>query len=338
MYRHKIKDQNVLNILKHLNNVSDFPAGLNQLKHKFHSVVDLANYSQRKLQKKASSNETVGNSRNGRHAKFTKTNSIEDQLNGQPAFQHIEKLERIMRLFRADQLYAPVILHFNNVLLNYRRNFFLNLRFMAKMAPFRKIRKVVETRRMMNLRAGFSAIIFFTRPQLKLLLLIYVISKAKQRHLIDSFRRLEGFNKNSSGTLQIQNFAHSHYTKRTRRGSRTEAERGRRLSASPNSMLTDQSQSRTETESRKLMRILSNPSSIMSTINYETSKKSKEHNSSLICNFLREIQDQQNLSKQSSEYGFNLGRTGHHSRSCNKLERVGRDESSGDILGKIGGN
>lgn len=323
VYRHRIQDQNVLNILRHLNNVSDLADGLSQLKHKFHSVVDLAGAPRRNFQKKSTSNETVG--QRARAAKFSKTNSIEDDLNEQDGFQHIEKLERLMRLFRADQLYAPVILHFNNVFMNYQRNFFVNLRFMAKMAPFRKIRRVVERRRLQNLRAGFSAVIFFTRPHMKLLLLIYVISKAKQRHLIDSFRRLEAVNKSTGGSLQIQDFAHSHYAGPARR----------RASVSPHSMLTDQSQTRTESETGKLLKILSHPSSIMSTINYDASKKSKEHNSSLIFNFLREIQDQKHLSGQSVEYGYDLVRGPRHSRSCNKLERGG-DESSGDIMGRAG--
>ena len=99
----------------------------------------------------------------------------------------------MMMIFRADQLFAPLYRMYNQRMMRYNRNFFVNLRFFAKLAPFRKLNSTVQNAVKTRQRNSFSQILFYVKPNLRLLLLIYVISKVKQRHIVDSFRRIYGF-------------------------------------------------------------------------------------------------------------------------------------------------
>jgi hypothetical protein len=78
-------------------------------------------------------------------------------------------------------------------IMRYNRNFFVNLRFFAKLAPFRILHSTVQEAVKTRTRDSFSQILFYVKPNLRLLLLIFVISKVKQRHIVDAFRRIYGF-------------------------------------------------------------------------------------------------------------------------------------------------
>ena len=335
VYKHQIKDNNILNILKHLNNVTDLD--LKSKDNYCFSAINLAEQN-RKYNSNNKEYRKYQTLSKKKEAFIWKSNSLDKNIESEMTNDNIQKLEKLMKLFRADQLYAPVIHHFNNTILNYRRNFFVNLRFMAKMAPFKKIKNVVENLYLRRLRDGFSSIIFFTRPHLKLLLLIYVISKVKQRRLMDSFRRLEGykkFKKKVPRDIIIQPHFRKKYESSKENNPKQDyisIMKQTLSSLSPKSMLTDYSHLKTETDSTKLKKILSNPESIVSTMNYESNKKLKDKRGSIIRNFLREIKDlQANKNILNFEYGYNLSKKASFSQS---LQKFGPCENKMSYIGK----
>ena len=167
VYKHGIRDPQIMNILQNLDLRFDINSLCpeeseheNGIREK--SVQEKQIQMQRKLEKE-----------------YTKENMI--------------KLERIMMLFRADNLYAPLIRHFIIKKMSFNRHFFVNLRWFSKLAPFRKLHQCVQKRVRINQKASFSQILFYVKPNLRLLLLMFAISKVKQRHIVDSFRRIYAF-------------------------------------------------------------------------------------------------------------------------------------------------
>lgn len=319
IHKHQIKDKNILKILKHLNNVTDLTNLLNSQKNYAHSAIDfneningLSSTNRAETERKFFKYNTQECSRK---QNFKKSYSLEKDMESGVSFENIEELEHIMKLFRADQLYAPVIKHFSNLILNYRRNFFVNLRFMAKMAPFRKLKNVIEGRRLKNLRDSYSSIVFFLRPHLKLLLLAFVMSKAKQRRIMDSFRTLEGHKKGKknvdSGLNKVKES--KNFIKQMSGNTFSSAK-------SINSMLTDHSPMITETEHNNLMKILSQYSSGPSLINFESGKPQKAKKDSVVFNFLRQLnnfKDQDQI--MNFEYGYHFLEPPKQSKSLNKF-------------------
>jgi hypothetical protein len=166
VYKHGIRDPQIMSLLKNL----DLRFGLEELCPEESEKEDMGQLDiqakqlrmQRKLEKQ-----------------YTKEN--------------ISKLENIMMLFRADQLFAPLVRHFGKKKMSFNRHFFVNLRMFAKLAPFRKIHQTVQERVWTNQKASFSQILFYVKPNLRMLLLIFAISKVKQRHIVDAFRRIYAF-------------------------------------------------------------------------------------------------------------------------------------------------
>lgn len=118
---------------------------------------------------------------------------VQRRLEKQMTKQNMRRLEHIMMLFRADQMFAPLIRHFSIRKMSYNRNFFVNLRMFAKLAPFRKLHSTVQKRVRTNQKAAFSQMLFYVKPNLRLLVMIYAISKVEQRHTVDAFRRIYAF-------------------------------------------------------------------------------------------------------------------------------------------------
>ena len=169
VYRHGIRDPQILNILRGL----DLRFGVDQLcpaESETDDVNSDANLHehQRRLQKKIEKQCTRDNIRN---------------------------LEKTMTIFRADALFAPLLRATARQLLSHTRHFFINLRRRAKLAPFRRIHSTVAHLVQNRLRKAFSQILFYVQPKLRLLPLIFAISKVKQKRLVDSFRRIHGFGK-----------------------------------------------------------------------------------------------------------------------------------------------
>ena len=167
VYNHGIRDPKIMNILKNL----DLRFDINDLcpeeseredENREISVMEKQLKMQRKIEKQ-----------------YTKEN--------------MKKLERVMMLFRADNLFAPLIRHFIFKKMSFNRHFFVNLRWFSKLAPFRKLHQCVQKRVKINQRAVFSQILFYIKPNLRLLLLMFAISKVKQRHIVDAFRRIYAF-------------------------------------------------------------------------------------------------------------------------------------------------
>jgi hypothetical protein len=335
IHKHKIKDKNILNILKHLNNVSDLNNLLNSNKTYCHSAIDLKNNFKSLSTSKGGSIDKQffkQNTQDGSRRKFfSKASSLEKEMEDGEGFENIQELEHIMKLFRADQLYAPVIKHFSKVTLNYRRNFFVNLRFMAKMAPFRKLKNTVEKRRIKNLRDGFSSIVFYMRPQLKFLLLVYVISKAKQRNILDSFRRLEGYNKSK---FKVKDFTKKNINQNeknlvkqepvieVRRRDFIENMKGKTFSSnlSSRSMQTDYSPLKSDNDVNNLVKILSQYSSGQSLMNLESSKNQSQKRESVVFNFLRQLKNLQSQDKlMNFEYGYHFMNQPKQFKSLNKF-------------------
>ena len=164
VFKHGIKNQQISNLLKTMDLRFDLKDLLpeeseSEDRVKMQSPEDAHRYVQRQMEKK-----------------FTKEN--------------MDNLEHIMLLFRGDQLFAPLVRHISNRKMMYDRMFFVNLRRFAKLAPFRKIHKTVQERVKLNTRDAFYKILFYRKPNLKLLLLIFTISKIKQRHVLDAFNRI----------------------------------------------------------------------------------------------------------------------------------------------------
>lgn len=167
VYNHGIKDPKIMSILQNLDlrhSIEDLCP--TESEREGANTADNALEQQRLLQRKL-------------EKKYTKEN--------------IQNLEKMMMIFRADQLFAPLYRMYNQRMMRYNRNFFVNLRFFAKLAPFRKLNSTVQNAVKTRQRNSFSQILFYVKPNLRLLLLIYVISKVKQRHIVDSFRRIYGF-------------------------------------------------------------------------------------------------------------------------------------------------
>lgn len=128
-----------------------------------------------------------------RKGDLEKQAKMQRRLEKQYTRENIEKLERVIELFRADQLFAPLIRHFIIKKMSFNRHFFVNLRMFSKLAPFRKLHQSVQNRVALNQKAAFSQILFYVKPNLRLLLLMFAISKVKQRHIVDAFRRIYAF-------------------------------------------------------------------------------------------------------------------------------------------------
>ena len=118
---------------------------------------------------------------------------VQRRLEKQMTQENMRRLERVMMLFRADQLFAPLIRHFSFRKMSYNRHFFVNLRMFAKLAPFRKLHAAVQRRVHINRRAALSQVLFYVKPNLRLLVMMYAISKVQQRHTVDAFRRIYAF-------------------------------------------------------------------------------------------------------------------------------------------------
>lgn len=118
---------------------------------------------------------------------------LQRRLEKQCTRRNIESLERTLSIFRADQFCAPLFRAFAQRELAHDRHFFVNLRRHAKLAPFRKLRRVLERKVRQRRKVAFSQILFYVKPNLRLLLLLFAISKVKTRKLVDSFRRIYGF-------------------------------------------------------------------------------------------------------------------------------------------------
>ena len=167
VFKHGIKDKKIMGILDNLDlrfDLKDLCPGESELEESENKLktVDHQKYLQRQLEKK-----------------YTKEN--------------IQNLEDMMMIFRADQLFAPLYRSFSKKLMFYRRNFFVNLRYYSKLTPFRKLHCSVQNMVKKRTRKSFSQILFYIKPNLRLLLMIYVISKVKQRNVVDAYRRIYGF-------------------------------------------------------------------------------------------------------------------------------------------------
>jgi hypothetical protein len=167
VYKHGIKDRKIMSILENLDlrfDINDLcPTESEREDQKPQmNAIDQQKYWQRKLEKK-----------------YTK--------------QNIQNLEKMMMIFRADQLFAPLYRLVSQRIMSHNRNFFVNLRFFAKLAPFRKLHYAVQNKVKSRLRNSFSQILFYVKPNLRLLLLIFVISKVKQKRIVDAYRRIYGF-------------------------------------------------------------------------------------------------------------------------------------------------
>lgn len=168
VYKHGIRDPQIMSLLENL----DLRFGLDELCPEESEAEDATKGVELEAEKQLKMQRRL-------EKKYTKDN--------------IAKLEHVMMLFRADQLFAPLVRHFGIKKMSFNRHFFVNLRMFAKLAPFRKLHKTVQERVWMNQRGAFSQILFYNKPNLRLLLLISAISKVKQRHIVDSFRRIYAF-------------------------------------------------------------------------------------------------------------------------------------------------
>jgi hypothetical protein len=167
VYKHGIRDPQIMSLLKNLDlrfNIQELCPEESE-KEDMNTEFTIA-HQQAKMQRKL-------------EKQMTKTN--------------IQKLERVMMLFRGDQLFAPLIRHFNLKKMSFNRHFFVNLRLFAKLAPFRRLHQTVQKRVHINCKAAFSQVLFYVKPNLRLLLMMYAISKVKQRHIVDAFRRIYAF-------------------------------------------------------------------------------------------------------------------------------------------------
>ena len=106
--------------------------------------------------------------------------------------ENMANLEQVLLLFRGDQLFAPLLRLSKKRLVSHRRNFFVSIRNYAKLAPFRRLHRTVEERVKKNKRDSFFKMLFYLKPNLRLLLLIFIISKVKQRHVMDAYRKIAG--------------------------------------------------------------------------------------------------------------------------------------------------
>lgn len=106
--------------------------------------------------------------------------------------ENMANLEQVLLLFRGDQLFAPLIRLSKKTLISHRRNFFVAFRFYAKLAPFRRLHRTVQERVRKNKRDAFYKMLFYLKPNLRLLLLMFIISKVKQRHVMDAYRKIAG--------------------------------------------------------------------------------------------------------------------------------------------------
>ena len=168
IYKYKIKNKEIKNILNNM----DLRFDIKQLCHE------------------ETETENEGNNYDTyKHAQ----KQIEKQLKKKMTKENMNSLELMMQLFRADQFYAPLLKGFSRQLQNYKRNFFVNLFSFAKLAPFRKLHNAVTKKVKTNLKASFYKILFYDKPNMRLLLLIYVISKIKQKREIDAFHRIAFF-------------------------------------------------------------------------------------------------------------------------------------------------
>lgn len=111
-------------------------------------------------------------------------------LNNNESDQKMLQLERVLTLYRADQLFAPLIKLVNLRMILFQRHFFVNTRFFAKLAPFRKVHSLVE-HKLEGIRRGvWSQILFYKKPCVKLQLVCALVAKAKQRILANSFKEI----------------------------------------------------------------------------------------------------------------------------------------------------
>jgi hypothetical protein len=167
VYKHGVKDPQIMSLLNNL----DLRFNINELCPEESEKEDL----------------------NGPFSAMENQAKMQRKLEKQITKENMEKLERVMMLFRGDQLFAPLIRHFGLKKMSFDRHFFVNLRYFARLAPFRKLHQTVQNRVHINCKAAFSQILFYVKPNLRLLLMMFAISKVKQRHIVDAFRRIYAF-------------------------------------------------------------------------------------------------------------------------------------------------
>lgn len=103
----------------------------------------------------------------------------------------LEELETVMKLFRGDQLFGPVVKAFHKQVIYYQRNFLLNLRFKAKLKPFVSLAAFVKDKKQILLKKALFSILFHNRSHLKLVFLIFVINRTKMKSLINCFFQIK---------------------------------------------------------------------------------------------------------------------------------------------------
>ena len=102
----------------------------------------------------------------------------------------LDRLERVLTLYRADQLFAPLMKLVDLRVCLFERHFFLNTRLFAKLAPFRKIHSLIEAKLTSTRRSTWTRILFCNKTCVKLRLVCALISKSKLRVLANSFKEI----------------------------------------------------------------------------------------------------------------------------------------------------
>ena len=102
----------------------------------------------------------------------------------------IAKLETMMMLYRGDQILAPLFKRFGLKINSFQRQFFVNVRFFSKIAPFKIIQKLIFLKIKKRKQDGLHKILFYKKQDVNVKLLKVTLCKIKQRILSNSFKEL----------------------------------------------------------------------------------------------------------------------------------------------------
>jgi hypothetical protein len=181
LFKHNIKDQNIIKILADLENKNHLKRKKNEVKTVKKKRFNMRSYKKTQTLKKY-------NSARRPKVEFNSLRSI-NSLNENN--DKLLQLEKVMKLYRGDQLFGPVVKFFNKQLINYQRNFFIKLRFSAKLTPFKLLsRFVIQKKRSIMKKALFN-MFFYNRSYLKFVIFVFIFNKLKQKIFMETFKQLK---------------------------------------------------------------------------------------------------------------------------------------------------
>ena len=191
IYKHQIEDETVLHMLKNFDSINqkNIPRKSIEIKKRNNSqnLKRRSSYSQKAFIKLPSSQSKQSDLRRVL-SKSQKDFEIQEKRFDPEKWS---KLEHIMKLYRGDQLFAPIVKYFGMIMIKYQRNFFFKLRNISKIYPFKRLAITIKKKKSKILKSSLYKMLFYKRAYLKLFFFAFILNKIKNKNTGDCFKIMQ---------------------------------------------------------------------------------------------------------------------------------------------------